>query len=352
MGDSSNNGKYVAAVTLGTSPYLKAWQRNGDTLTELSFPSTPSSAGRACRFSADGRHLLYLLGSAPYVHVYKRAGNTFTLLTNPFSSAPTVAVTSAVYNKNVDGEYLALGMSSSPYLLLYKKVGDTYTALTAPATMPTYPCKGMSFSADGVYLSMATQFYYNYTTYNMPYVYKRVGDTFTKLTTPATEYTAGTWYGAKLSPDGNFLFFFGATSPYVKVYKRTTDTFAVFSYTFTSLNTAVYDVEFSPNNGNVIFCGGYASSPSILMYSRSDNTFPYLALYPVNTNAKAYLALFSKDSKKLFVIVSSGAGTVNAGFYRFTFTDSYTVVQITPVVFEIGGTYNGYYNYSFGIYDP
>jgi hypothetical protein len=74
---------------------------------------------------------------------------------------------------------MAVVHSGSPYLTIYKRSGDTFTKLANPAALPAGTGNGVAFSADGTYMAVAHLI--------TPFVtiYKRSGDTFTKLANPA-----------------------------------------------------------------------------------------------------------------------------------------------------------------------
>ena len=109
--------------------------------------------------------------------------------------------------------YLCIAHYVSPYLTIYKRSGDTFTKLANPATLPTGIGISAAFSADGTYLCIAH--------YVSPYltIYKRSGDTFTKLPDPATLPT-GAGRSAAFSVDGIYLCIAHNTSPYLTIYKR------------------------------------------------------------------------------------------------------------------------------------
>src|SRR5690554_1483990 len=77
------------------------------------------------------------------------------------------------------GTYLVVAHDSSPHVTIYKRNGDTFTKLDDPAALPGGVGYGAAFSPDGAYLAVAH--------YTSPHVtiYKRNGDTFTKLDDPA-----------------------------------------------------------------------------------------------------------------------------------------------------------------------
>jgi len=95
---------------------------------------------------------------------------------------------------------------------IYKRDGDTFTKLSNPDVLPTGTGYGASFSSDGNYLAVAY--------FNSPFVtiYKRDGDTFTKLADPDV-LPSLYGYGASFSPDGNYLAIAHDGSPRVTIYK-------------------------------------------------------------------------------------------------------------------------------------
>jgi DNA-binding beta-propeller fold protein YncE len=94
---------------------------------------------------------------------------------------------------------------------MYKRSGDTFTKLPNPATLPAGTGRGAAFSPDGIHLSVAHA--------TSPYItiYKRSGDTFTKLTDPAT-LPADTGFGTAFSPDGSYLSVAHSASPFIAIY--------------------------------------------------------------------------------------------------------------------------------------
>lgn len=91
-----------------------------------------------------------------------------------------------------DGVYLAAGHGSSPYLTIYKRDGDTFTKLTNPSALPTGQVNGVAFSPDGVYLAAGQG--------NSPYltIYKRDG-------IPLRSYLIPRLYRRELAMEWRFL---------------------------------------------------------------------------------------------------------------------------------------------------
>jgi len=109
------------------------------------------------------------------------------------------------------GTYLAVAHATSPYITIYKRSGDTFTKLADPATLPPNTGWGCAFDPTGTYLAVAHS--------DSPYitVYKRSGDRFTKVANPATLPT-GAGYGCAFDPTGTYLAVAHSGSPYITIY--------------------------------------------------------------------------------------------------------------------------------------
>jgi hypothetical protein len=90
---------------------------------------------------------------------------------------------------------MAVAHPTSPFITIYKRSGDTFTKLADPATLPTGTGVSVAFSSDDTYMAVAHV--------NSPFItiYKRSGDTFTKLADPAT-LPASTGNGVAFSNTG------------------------------------------------------------------------------------------------------------------------------------------------------
>ncbi len=112
-----------------------------------------------------------------------------------------------------DNNYLAVAHENSPFITIYKRNGDTFTKLSNPANRPTgYAGTDCSFSPDNNYLAVTHD--------SSPFItiYKRNGDTFTKLPDPDVP-PAYIGYGCSFSPDSNYLAVSHENSPYITIYK-------------------------------------------------------------------------------------------------------------------------------------
>ena len=121
--------------------------------------------------------------------------------------------------------YLAVGINVSPYIAIYKKNGDTFTRLPNPATLPTGIAYGVVWNGSHLYCSH----------YNYPYVtaYKRTGDTFTKLADFTTN--EGGLSGGRIATNGGKLAYTFTGAPGFKTVSISGDTFSVDSNSGTSL---------------------------------------------------------------------------------------------------------------------
>jgi hypothetical protein len=69
---------------------------------------------------------------------------------------------------------------TSPHITIYNRSGDTFTKLTNPATLPTGTGQGVAWNYDSTSLAVA------HSTTPFVTIYNRSADTFTKLDNPAT----------------------------------------------------------------------------------------------------------------------------------------------------------------------
>ena len=121
--------------------------------------------------------------------------------------------------------YLAVGINVSPYIAIYKKNGDTFTRLPNPATLPTGIVYGVVWNGSHLYCSHS----------GYPYVtaYKRTGDTFTKLANFTTN--EGALSGGRIATNGGKLAYTFTGAPGFKTVSISGDTFSVDSNSGTSL---------------------------------------------------------------------------------------------------------------------
>ena len=121
--------------------------------------------------------------------------------------------------------YLAVAMSVSPYIAIYKKNGDTFTRLPNPATLPTGIAYGVVWNGNHLYCS--------HTSYPYVTAYKRTGDTFTKLADFTTN--EGAVAAGRIATNGGKMAYTFSGAPYFKTVSISGDTFSVDSNSGTSL---------------------------------------------------------------------------------------------------------------------
>jgi WD40 repeat protein len=78
-----------------------------------------------------------------------------------------------------DKNYLAIKVTTSPYFHVYKRTGDSFSKIADPASVPS-DVFSLEWSPDSGYLALGVA--------QAPYVfvYKRIGDVLTKLSNPAS----------------------------------------------------------------------------------------------------------------------------------------------------------------------
>ena len=191
-----------------------------------------------------------------------------------------------------DDTYLAVAHLASPYITIYKRSGDTFTKLADPGTLPTGNGRGCAFSSDDTYLAIAHD--------TSPYVtiYKRSGDTFTKLADPASLPT-DTGRNCYFSSDDTYLAVAHSTSPYITIYKRSGDTFTKLADPAALPAGNAWDCAFSSDD--TYLAVAHATSPYITIYNRSGDTFTKLADPASLPAGTGYGCDFSSDDTHLAV---------------------------------------------------
>lgn len=124
-------------------------------------------------------------------------------------------------------QYLAVGSSVSPYLIIYKRNGNTYTKITDPASMPPAGVTGVAWNGS-THLACAHSGY--------PYVtvYKRAGDTFTKLADFTTNQGFATTGHVRFNQhpelgNSTLMAFNYSLTPFFKLFSLSGDTFSSYS---------------------------------------------------------------------------------------------------------------------------
>src|SRR5690606_7535588 len=150
-------------------------------------------------------------------------------------------------------------------LTIYKRSGDTFTKLADPATPPPNAGHGCDFDPTGTYLAVAKYGSPNIT------IYKRSGDTFTKLANPATLPTGEGWSCA-FDPTGTYLAVAHDRRPYITIYERDGDTFTKLDDPSTSPIGTCLGCAFDPTG--TYFAVAHSSSPYVTIYKRGSGLGP------------------------------------------------------------------------------
>ena len=185
--------------------------------------------------------------------------------TNP-STLPTGQANGVAWSR--DGVYLAVAHATSPFVSIYKRDGNTLTKLSNPATLPAGIGYGVAWDKTGKYLAVA------HATSPFVTVYSRSSDTFTKVADPAT-LPAGQGNGVAWANNGAYLAVAHNTSPFVTWY----------SFDGTNLNKLADPATLPASAGNRVSWpdnGSYLAvahdtTPFVTVYSRSGNVLTKIA---------------------------------------------------------------------------
>jgi WD40 repeat protein len=226
-----------------------------------------------------------------------------------------------------DGSYLAVSNNASPFLYIYKRNGDSWTKLPNPSVLPQGQCQVVSFSSDGLYM-------FTHSSSSTPHVniYKRSGDTFTKLNQPNIQLNdvAQTMYDMGISSDGVYLATTSGYAPtYGYVYKRTGDTFTQLTINGGMPTVTTQSVALSPD-GSYLFLGSI-STPYMYVYKRTGDTYNRISI-SLSPDFSPYprMCRFSPDGK--FFI----CGANNTPSVRFVYQIK---DELLEQIFAFGGTW-------------
>ena len=313
-GQGSISGTAKEAVTKGDLGIAKK-ENEYESRIKLANPtSLPTYYGRAVRFSPDGVHLVIGYGST--LLIYKRNVDNFDLLPSTPAVMPTGSINSIAFSP--DGVYMMVGHETSPYMTIYKRVGDTFTKLANPSTLPPGTVYGVAVSPEGTHFAVTF-----YVTSPAFYVYNRSGDTFTRITTPTI--TEG--YGINYSGDGKYLAIGSAISAGVTICKRSGNTYTVITPSADLTGTSARSVAFSPDSSHLMFTGGSSTKRLVIFKITTGDVFTKLDTPSVQpTGGSASDLTISSDG----VYVSYPCGS--SPYYQMLKRDgdSYSSVSVLP----------------------
>lgn len=218
-----------------------------------------------------------------------------------------------------DSAYLAVGHSTSPYLTIYKRTGDTFTKLSDPATLPVGAVYDVRFDPTDTYLACHVS-----TVSTKLVIYKRSGDTFTKLANPSS-FPPGNVGGLGWYHDSSYLAVASSSTPYITMYKRSGDVFTELpDLTPPPSASSGTNIDFSPD-GNylaVSHAGGYGIT--VYTVDSATDTFTYVAAITATIGGTGADVKFDKSGLYLGY---AGGTSPYCGVYK-TDTIPFTILTV------------------------
>jgi 6-phosphogluconolactonase (cycloisomerase 2 family) len=317
---SANN--YLAVGCNGTAAqgFVHVFSQNSNgTFTKSPIPTTqPSSTCNAVAISKEGTYVAAATLGATNLFIYKRSGDSFT------STKPTFSNTSVVISPPLtigsgrsvdfssDGNFLACGHDGTPFLAFYQRVGDTFTKQSTPIAgeIPNASVYGVSWSSDGVYLSCVTSS-------GGLYVYKKTGTT---LSLVYSSTVPGAGWSISFSPDSTYLAVGHANSPFMTLFKKGAgDTWSTGPTLSENPTGTVRGISWSPES--MYLCTAHSSGNFMTIFKRSSSADSFLkqsdptTLVPAQGNGIS----FSPDQTYWAIAHSSSplaAGNPTVSIYR------------------------------------
>jgi WD40 repeat protein len=238
------------------------------------------------------------------------AASPFTKLADPIGGLPLNDSRGVAFSH--DSTYLAVSNEMTPFITIYKRSGDTFTKLANPAILPIEQARGVAYCI----------------------IYKRSGDTFTKLTDLVSSLANDHGKGVAFSPDSTYLAVSHEYTPFVTVYKRSGDTFTQLANPVGGLPAGLgRGVAFSPDS--YYMAVAHANSPYITLYKRSGDTFTKLANPSNLPTGQGRAVAVSPDSTYVSVIYDAAP---YIAIYKRS-GDTFTTLPdpALPRVYEAGG---------------
>lgn len=250
--DFSPDGTYLAVGGQSTGIYF--YKRSGDTFTRISTGTTlPGGAGTSpndISFSPDGNYVAVVTNLSPFLNIFKRSGDTFTIITTP-----VMTIDGLVCKWSPNGQVLYVARffnsGSNGGLLVYTKSPTDVVTLLTTLQIGTL-CSDMSITPDNAYLFYVN----NVSPYSITY---QIGGTpsspsFTPVTKPAAFQSAVAETFTQTSSDNRYVgFCVGTTGTNPFIYKRVGSTFTAVPYTLTTTGI---------NNG-IVFSPSYDIVPDV-----------------------------------------------------------------------------------------
>jgi len=277
-----------------------------DTATSI-IPASDVAPGQyvnSASFSSDNTYVATGHGffAGTKMHIYKRSGTTLTKLANP-AVIPASEVQDVSFSP--DTNYLAVGSwTAGDPLHVYKRSGDTFTRLDpnanfSPAMDTSHAVLSVAWSKDSTYLAVG-----RYNTSPALRVYKRSGDTFTQLTNPPSQPGFGV-NQCDWSHNNVYLACAASWQGLINIWKRSGDSFTV--------NTSQPAIDFHANSvafshDSNFLAVGMSNAPFIRIFTRSGDTFNLVAGQPAAAPPGVVQAVaWNHDSSYLYAGSPSNA---------------------------------------------
>jgi hypothetical protein len=202
-----------------------------------------------------------------------------------------------------DGNYLVTGVYLGDHkrYRLYKRNGDTFTRLTLSGQVPDANFYAAEFSPDNNYLAMG----YTYTPFVAMYK-KTATDTYTYITNALSPAPSGyLCRSISISPDNTYMALGMDQSPHLLIYKRSGDYWNKLSDPANMPTDGVQSLEFS-KSGTYLAVGqrnDFGTYKHLWVYKRSGDTFTSLSISSPNDvvedvtwrNSDTHLAVAGTD---------------------------------------------------------
>jgi WD40 repeat protein len=291
-----------------------------------------------------GQYLAISHAQSPYLTIYSRAGDSYVKVTDPVILPAALNISDpnggggGGVSFGFNGTYLAVAHTVAPFLTIYKRTGNTFTKLPNPAILPTGKARAVHFSADGTYLAVAIN-------PGSPglIIYKRTGDVFTKLADP--DITHNNAYACSFSINTNYLALGLTSAPNIVIYKRIGDSFIKLAKPTTSNDC--YGCRFSPDGAYL--ARAHASTPFIFIDKRNGDTFtplPNPITIPIN---RGMSVAWSPDS--IYLVIGLKFTHPSPGIFIYKRNgDIFTKLSNPAVLPPNGANINGVVFNSTGVY--
>jgi hypothetical protein len=250
-----------------------------------------STTGLSLAQSSTGTYLAEITRySEGYLVMYKDSASGYKKLPDSTLSVIPGSPRDGEFSPN--DQFFAVAHVNSPAVTIYERSGDTFTKLSDPASLPAGSGFSVTWSPDSSFLVVGSS--------SSPFItiYQRSGSTFTKLSDPASLPT-GAVYGASWDSTGTYLSVSHGTSRYLTIYQRSGTTFTKLSDPASLPPSTAYGVKYSPNGSYLAVA--HLVSPYLTVYSVSGTTYTKLTNPVTLPSVTCYGLDWSSDSSTIAV---------------------------------------------------